>query len=180
MKSDFSQIVLASNPKSLPWCRSFWFWETHVSFTRLYAHLYAESDYTWLNQLNVKLFYVVEVWLFKSVVSQHCICKFSVHLTSSSIYILMRSVEVQWRHSLITFWYNIICMFLHLQAPEELCAHARSLQLDWRFLQQILKLYSAVLQETQKEAELLHASDQKGNQYAFLLVEKSFFSWSFL
>ncbi|XP_056893182.1 HAUS augmin-like complex subunit 5 [Takifugu flavidus] len=47
------------------------------------------------------------------------------------------------------------------RAPEELCAHARSLQLDWRFLHQILKLYSAVLQETQNEAELLPASDQK-------------------
>lgn len=70
-------------------------------------------------------------------------------------------------------------MILHPQAPEELCAHARSQQLDWRFLQQILKLYAAVLQETQKKAELLHASDQKGNQDAFLLGEKSFLAGAF-
>lgn len=63
--------------------------------------------------------------------------------------------------------YNLRFISLHLQAPEELCAHARSLQLDWRFLHQILKLYSAVLQETQKEAELLPASDQKGNWDTF-------------
>lgn len=53
---------------------------------------------------------------------------------------------------------------LHLQAPEHLCGQARSLQLDLRFLHQILKLQSTILQETQKEAESLHASDQKGNQ----------------
>lgn len=56
---------------------------------------------------------------------------------------------------------------LHLQAPEDLCCHARSLQLDLRFLHQNLKLHSSVLQETQKEAESLHASDQKGNQETF-------------
>lgn len=55
---------------------------------------------------------------------------------------------------------------LHLQAPEDLCGQARSLQLDLRF-HQILKLHSAILQETQKEAESLHASDQKGNQEFF-------------
>lgn len=82
-----------------------------------------------------------------------------------------------------TFFNYILIQYnlsvFHLQAPEELCAHACSLQLDWRFLQQILKLYTAVLQETQKEAELLHASDQKGNQDAFLLGEKSFLPGAF-
>lgn len=63
---------------------------------------------------------------------------------------------------------------LHLQAPEDLCGQARSLQLDLRFLHQILKLHSAILQETQKEAESLHASDQKGNQEFFLLGVKIF------
>lgn len=56
---------------------------------------------------------------------------------------------------------------LHLQAPEDLWCHARSLQLDLRFLHQNLKLHSSILQKTQKEAESLHASDQKGNQGTF-------------
>eukprot|EP00064_Thunnus_orientalis_P011169 superscaffoldBa00001586_g11199 len=47
------------------------------------------------------------------------------------------------------------------KAPEELCSQARSQQLELRFLRQLLQLHSATLQKTQKEAELLHASDQK-------------------
>ncbi|XP_041647552.1 HAUS augmin-like complex subunit 5 [Cheilinus undulatus] len=47
------------------------------------------------------------------------------------------------------------------RAPEDLCSQARSLQLELRFLRQLLQLHSASLQKTQKEAELLHASDQK-------------------
>ena len=53
---------------------------------------------------------------------------------------------------------------LTLQAPEELCSQTRSQQLELRFLRQLLQLQSATLQKIQKEAELLHASDQKGNQ----------------
>ncbi|KAF3834711.1 hypothetical protein F7725_027269 [Dissostichus mawsoni] len=53
-----------------------------------------------------------------------------------------------------------------LQAPtfsslEELCSQARSQQLELRFLRQLLQLHSATLQNIQKEAELLHAPDQK-------------------
>lgn len=51
-----------------------------------------------------------------------------------------------------------------LQAPEELCSQTRSQQLELRFLRQLLQLHSTTLQKIQKEAELLHASDQKGNQ----------------
>ncbi|KAF3834726.1 hypothetical protein F7725_027284 [Dissostichus mawsoni] len=46
-------------------------------------------------------------------------------------------------------------------APEELCSQARSQQLELRFLRQLLQLHSATLQNIQKEAELLHAPDQK-------------------
>ncbi|XP_060888700.1 HAUS augmin-like complex subunit 5 [Labrus mixtus] len=47
------------------------------------------------------------------------------------------------------------------RAPEGLCSQARSQKLELRFLCQLLQLHSASLQKTQKEAELLHASDQK-------------------
>ncbi|CAJ1060555.1 HAUS augmin-like complex subunit 5 [Xyrichtys novacula] len=47
------------------------------------------------------------------------------------------------------------------KAPEELCSQTRSLQLELRFLCQLLQLHSASLQKTQKETEMLHASDQK-------------------
>ncbi|XP_065812075.1 HAUS augmin-like complex subunit 5 [Labrus bergylta] len=47
------------------------------------------------------------------------------------------------------------------RAPEGLCCQARSQKLELRFLCQLLQLHSASLQKTQKEAELLHASDQK-------------------
>lgn len=65
---------------------------------------------------------------------------------------------------------------LHLQAPEDLCGQARSLQLDLRFLHQILKVHSAILQEVQKEAESLHASDQKGTVIGKLFVRGKDFS----
>ncbi|XP_034439923.1 HAUS augmin-like complex subunit 5 [Hippoglossus hippoglossus] len=47
------------------------------------------------------------------------------------------------------------------KAPEDLCLHARSQQLELRFLRQLLQLHSATLQKIQKETEMLHASDQK-------------------
>uniref|UniRef100_A0A3B5ATQ6 HAUS augmin like complex subunit 5 n=1 Tax=Stegastes partitus TaxID=144197 RepID=A0A3B5ATQ6_9TELE len=47
------------------------------------------------------------------------------------------------------------------KAPEELCSRSRSQQLELRFLHQLLQLHSAALQKTKKEAEQLHASDQK-------------------
>lgn len=53
-----------------------------------------------------------------------------------------------------------LCFPLY-RAPEELCAHARSQWLELRYLKQLLQLQRATLKNTQKEAELLHASDQK-------------------
>ncbi|KAG8003681.1 HAUS augmin-like complex subunit 5 [Nibea albiflora] len=47
------------------------------------------------------------------------------------------------------------------RAPEELYSQTRSQQLELRFLRQLLQLHSTTLQKIQKEAELLHASDQK-------------------
>lgn len=47
------------------------------------------------------------------------------------------------------------------KAPEHLCSQARSQQLELRFLHQILTLHLAAQQKMEKEAELLHASDQK-------------------
>ncbi|XP_034561428.1 HAUS augmin-like complex subunit 5 [Notolabrus celidotus] len=52
-------------------------------------------------------------------------------------------------------------LFPLYKAPEELCSQTRSQQLELRFLRQLLQLHSASLQKTQKEAEFLHASDQK-------------------
>lgn len=52
-------------------------------------------------------------------------------------------------------------LLLTLKAPEELCSQTRSQQLELRFLRQLVQLHSATLQKIQKEAELLHASDQK-------------------
>lgn len=80
-------------------------------------------------------------------------------------------------HNYILIEYNLHFISLYLQAPEELCAHACSLQLDWHFLHQILKLYSAILQETQKEAELLPASDQKCS-YDTFFTDGTFFKLS--
>lgn len=54
-------------------------------------------------------------------------------------------------------------MLLPPKAPEELCSQARYKQHELRFLRQLLQLHSATLYKTQREAEHLHASDQKGN-----------------
>ncbi|XP_033821323.1 HAUS augmin-like complex subunit 5 [Periophthalmus magnuspinnatus] len=67
-------------------------------------------------------------------------------------------------HRLQSPLFRTLCqsMFFPLyRAPEELCAHARSQWLELRYLQQLLQLQSATLKNTQKEAELLHVSDQK-------------------
>lgn len=54
-------------------------------------------------------------------------------------------------------------LFLHTpKAPEELCCQARSQKLELRFIRQLLQLHSATLLKIQKEAEHLHAPDQKG------------------
>ncbi|KAM4738932.1 HAUS augmin-like complex subunit 5 [Anableps anableps] len=47
------------------------------------------------------------------------------------------------------------------KAPEELCSHLRSQQLELRFLRELLQLYSATLQKVEKNSEQLHAPDQK-------------------
>ncbi|XP_029904900.1 HAUS augmin-like complex subunit 5 [Myripristis murdjan] len=47
------------------------------------------------------------------------------------------------------------------RAPEELCSQACSQHLELRFLCQLLKLHSTTLQKLQKQAESLHAPDQK-------------------
>ncbi|XP_072295268.1 HAUS augmin-like complex subunit 5 [Eucyclogobius newberryi] len=57
-----------------------------------------------------------------------------------------------------TFCQNM--QFPLYKAPEELCFHARSQWLELRYLQQLLQLQSATLKNTQKEVNLLHASDQ--------------------
>ncbi|XP_062279466.1 HAUS augmin-like complex subunit 5 [Scomber scombrus] len=67
-------------------------------------------------------------------------------------------------HRLQSSAFSSLCqsmMFPLYRAPEELCSQARSQQLELRFLRQLLQLHSTTLQKTQKEAELLHASDQK-------------------
>uniref|UniRef100_A0A8C6QAT5 HAUS augmin like complex subunit 5 n=1 Tax=Nothobranchius furzeri TaxID=105023 RepID=A0A8C6QAT5_NOTFU len=51
--------------------------------------------------------------------------------------------------------------FPRYKAPEELCSQLRSQQLEMCFLHELLKLYSFTLQKVQKEAEQLHAPDQK-------------------
>nr|XP_020468631.1 HAUS augmin-like complex subunit 5 [Monopterus albus]XP_020468632.1 HAUS augmin-like complex subunit 5 [Monopterus albus]XP_020468634.1 HAUS augmin-like complex subunit 5 [Monopterus albus] len=47
------------------------------------------------------------------------------------------------------------------RAPEELCSQARFQKLELRFLRQLLQLHSATMQKIEKDAEQLHASDQK-------------------
>ncbi|KAM3620011.1 uncharacterized protein V6R79_017049 [Siganus canaliculatus] len=47
------------------------------------------------------------------------------------------------------------------RAPEMLCSQTRSQQLELRFLRQLQQRHLTSLQKIQKEAELLHASDQK-------------------
>ncbi|XP_019936498.1 HAUS augmin-like complex subunit 5 [Paralichthys olivaceus] len=67
-------------------------------------------------------------------------------------------------HRLQSSTFSSMCQSLEFplyKAPEELCLHARSQQLELRFLRQLLQLHSATLQKIQKETEMLHASDQK-------------------
>ncbi|XP_055020959.1 HAUS augmin-like complex subunit 5 [Boleophthalmus pectinirostris] len=67
-------------------------------------------------------------------------------------------------HRLQSPLFRTLCqnMFFPLyRAPDELCSHARSQWLELWHLQQLLQLQSATLKNTQKETELLHASDQK-------------------
>lgn len=67
-------------------------------------------------------------------------------------------------HRLKSLTFTSLCQSLAFplyRAPEELCSQARSQQLELRFLRQLLQLHSATVQKTQKEAELLHAPDQK-------------------
>ncbi|XP_053178110.1 HAUS augmin-like complex subunit 5 [Scomber japonicus] len=67
-------------------------------------------------------------------------------------------------HRLQSSAFSSLCQsitFPLYRAPEELCSQVRSQQLELRFLRQLLQLQSTTLQKTQKEAELLHASDQK-------------------
>ncbi|CAL9696213.1 unnamed protein product [Knipowitschia caucasica] len=53
-------------------------------------------------------------------------------------------------------------MFFPLyKAPEQLCAHACSRWLELQYVQKLLHLHYSTLKNTQKEADLLHASDQK-------------------
>lgn len=52
-------------------------------------------------------------------------------------------------------------LFPLYRAPDELCAHACSQWLELRYLQQLLEVQRATLKNTQREAELLHAFDQK-------------------
>ncbi|KAK2835529.1 hypothetical protein Q5P01_016013 [Channa striata] len=67
-------------------------------------------------------------------------------------------------HRLKSPTFNNLCQSLAFplyRAPEELCSQARSQKLELRFLRQLVRLHSATLQKIQKEAEHLHASDQK-------------------
>ncbi|XP_070688573.1 HAUS augmin-like complex subunit 5 [Pempheris klunzingeri] len=66
-------------------------------------------------------------------------------------------------HRLQSPTFSSVCQSLAFplsRAPEELCSQTRSQQLELRFLRRLLHLHSATLQKIQKEAELLHASDQ--------------------
>ncbi|KAM4549051.1 HAUS augmin-like complex subunit 5 isoform 2-T2 [Odontesthes bonariensis] len=78
----------------------------------------------------------------------------------------MQRVPASWLsiHRLQSPSFGSLCQSLAFplyKAPEELCSQSRSQQLELRFLRQLLHLYSATLQRVQKEAERLHASDQK-------------------
>ncbi|XP_073332839.1 HAUS augmin-like complex subunit 5 [Pagrus major] len=77
----------------------------------------------------------------------------------------MQRVPASWLsiHRLMSPTFSSLCQSLAFplyRAPEELCSQTRSQQLELRFLRQLLQLHSATLQKIQKEAELLHASDQ--------------------
>ncbi|XP_038571822.1 HAUS augmin-like complex subunit 5 [Micropterus salmoides] len=78
----------------------------------------------------------------------------------------MQRIPASWLsiHRLQSPTFSSLCQSLAFplyRAPEELCSQTRSQQLELRFLRQILQLHSATLQKIQKEAESLHASDQK-------------------
>ncbi|KAM9357762.1 HAUS augmin-like complex subunit 5 [Symphorus nematophorus] len=78
----------------------------------------------------------------------------------------MQRVPASWLsiHRLQSPTISSVCQSLAFplyRAPEELCSRTRSQQLELRFLRQLLQLHSATLQKIHKEAELLHASDQK-------------------
>ncbi|XP_070817186.1 HAUS augmin-like complex subunit 5 [Chaetodon trifascialis] len=78
----------------------------------------------------------------------------------------MQRVPASWLsiHRLESPTFSSLCQSLAFplyRAPEELCSQTRSQQLELRFLRQLMQLHSATLQKIQKEAELLHASDQK-------------------
>ncbi|KAM7388231.1 hypothetical protein PAMP_024422 [Pampus punctatissimus] len=78
----------------------------------------------------------------------------------------MQRIPASWLsiHRLHSLTFSSMCRsmtFPLYRAPEELCSQACSQQLEMRFLRQLLQLHSTTLQKTQKEAELLHASDQK-------------------
>ncbi|XP_039983634.1 HAUS augmin-like complex subunit 5 [Xiphias gladius] len=78
----------------------------------------------------------------------------------------MQRIPASWLsiHRLQSSTFSGMCQSLSFplyKAPEELCFQARSQQLELRFLRQLLQLHSAMLQKLQKEAERLHASDQK-------------------
>ncbi|KAG7250799.1 hypothetical protein CRUP_032187, partial [Coryphaenoides rupestris] len=47
------------------------------------------------------------------------------------------------------------------RAPEELCAQARSRDLELQFLRQLLRLHNTTMHKVQKQVELLHAPGQK-------------------
>ncbi|XP_035508695.1 HAUS augmin-like complex subunit 5 [Morone saxatilis] len=78
----------------------------------------------------------------------------------------LQRVPASWLsiHRLQSPTFSSLCQSLAFplyRAPEELCSQTRSQQLELRFLRQLLQLHSATLQKIQKEAEQLHASDQK-------------------
>lgn len=78
----------------------------------------------------------------------------------------MQRIPASWLsiHRLQSPTFSDLCQSLMLplyKAPEELCSQTRSQQLELRFLRQLLQFHSASKQKIQKEAELLHASDQK-------------------
>ncbi|XP_034738483.1 HAUS augmin-like complex subunit 5 [Etheostoma cragini] len=78
----------------------------------------------------------------------------------------MQRIPASWLsiHRLQSPTFSSLCQnlaFPQHRAPEELCSHARSQQLELRFLQQLRQLHYVTLQKIQKETELLHASDQK-------------------
>ncbi|GAA6214073.1 HAUS augmin-like complex subunit 5 [Lates japonicus] len=87
----------------------------------------------------------------------------------------MQRIPASWLsiHRLQSSTFSSMCQSLAFplyKAPEDLCFQARSQQLELRFLRQLLQFHSATLQKIQKEAETLHASDQKA--MLFRVVEE--------